>query len=154
MDSGGAAAYFRAGGASESQTGRPGVSICRRRARGGRNKSGLDGLFLAFRREVAEKIGWDEATFNGFHCYDLDTTFRAYLAGFRLAVANDLPIVHLSAGEFNNTWEHYTQLFMQSMAAKLDAVSQRRFQICGVEVATKAEAVEVMMPGYWKEEVG
>jgi hypothetical protein len=37
---------------------------------------GMDGLFFAARREVAEKVGFDEVTFDGWHGYDTDFTLR------------------------------------------------------------------------------
>jgi GT2 family glycosyltransferase len=55
-------------------------------------------VFLATRREAAEAIGFDADTFDGWHGYDADFTFRAHLAGRRLGVALDLPIVHRSRG--------------------------------------------------------
>jgi GT2 family glycosyltransferase len=58
----------------------------------------MDGVFLATRRDVAEAVGFDADTFDAWHGYDADFTFRAHLAGRRLAVALDLPIVHRSAG--------------------------------------------------------
>ena len=60
------------------------------------NIQAMDGLFLAFRREAVEKLGgWDEQTFKGWHCYDVDMVFRAHLAGYRVAVARDLPIMRI-----------------------------------------------------------
>ncbi|HEY8245642.1 MAG TPA: glycosyltransferase, partial [Casimicrobiaceae bacterium] len=58
----------------------------------------MDGVFLAARRPVAQAIGFDADTFDGWHGYDADFTFRAHLAGHRLAVALDLPIAHRSMG--------------------------------------------------------
>ena len=50
----------------------------------------LDGLFFAANREVAARVGFDQATFDGFHFYDLDFTYRAHLAGFRVAVTTEI----------------------------------------------------------------
>jgi GT2 family glycosyltransferase len=58
----------------------------------------VDGLFMAVRRGVAEQIRFDEKTFDGFHCYDIDFSYSAHLAGFRVAVAADLPVLHHSPG--------------------------------------------------------
>jgi GT2 family glycosyltransferase len=65
----------------------------------------IDGVFLAMRREVAVRIGWDAETCDGFHGYDVDFTLRAAQAGMRLAVASDLGVVHRSYGSFDNRWE-------------------------------------------------
>ena len=65
----------------------------------------MDGVFLAMRREVALAVGWDAQTCDGFHGYDVDFTLRAAQAGYRLAVATDLGVVHRSYGGFDDRWE-------------------------------------------------
>ena len=65
----------------------------------------MDGVFLAMRREVALAVGWDAQTCDGFHGYDVDFALRAAQAGYRLAVATDLGVVHRSYGGFDDRWE-------------------------------------------------
>lgn len=79
----------------------------------------LDGVFLAVRREAAERIGFDAVTFDGWHGYDADFTFRAHLAGFRLGVALDLPIVHHSMGRDDEARQRYLQRFVRKHASVL-----------------------------------
>ena len=67
----------------------------------------LDGVFLAGRRAVFEQIPFDADTFDGFHCYDLDLSYRACRAGLRCAVALDLLIWHQSGGDFGESWRRY-----------------------------------------------
>lgn len=44
----------------------------------------LDGVLLMCHRRTFEKLnGFDSQTFQGFHFYDLDTTFRAHLLGLK-----------------------------------------------------------------------
>ncbi len=64
----------------------------------------LDGVFMAMRRAVAVSIPFDEAVFDHFHLYDLDFSFRAYQAGFALAVCRDLVLIHQSMGRFDAVW--------------------------------------------------
>jgi tetratricopeptide (TPR) repeat protein len=71
----------------------------------------LDGVFVACRRDAAAAVPYDEATFDGFHLYDLDVSYRAHRAGFRLAVACDLGIVHESKGDFGAEWSRYAARF-------------------------------------------
>lgn len=73
----------------------------------------LDGLFFACRRSVVATVGFDEETFDGFHGYDIDFTYRAYLAGFKLAVCRDLFIIHYSHGHFDHVWDAYRRRFEQ-----------------------------------------
>ena len=72
----------------------------------------LDGVFLAMRRETAARLRFDAATFDGFHFYDLDFTYRAAQAGARLAVSTDVLLVHASEGNFGETWRGYAERFL------------------------------------------
>ncbi len=71
----------------------------------------LDGLFFAARRDAARSIGFDAATFDGFHFYDIDFTYRAHLAGLSVAVTTGIAAIHASTGQFGATWLHYADRF-------------------------------------------
>ena len=111
----------------------------------------LDGVFLCCRRDVAEKIVFDSQTFTGFHVYDVDFSFRAYLAGCRLAVCNDLDLLHESAGAFGNEFVEFDRRFCEKHKGKLAPLFNRQFQLTGVVTPVWEEVLEVMRPGYWKE---
>jgi hypothetical protein len=72
----------------------------------------LDGLLFAVRRDLAARVGFDAANFDGFHFYDLDFTYRAWRQGLRLAVSTELVVFHASAGEFGAEWTRYAQRFL------------------------------------------
>lgn len=114
---------------------------------------GLDGLFLAMRRAVAEAVPFDAATFDGFHLYDLDFTFAAHRAGFRLAVCNDIHLLHHSPGHFDDVrWEEYARRFVQKWAAHLPQTTTppRRFKWATVIVNDRKAILEVMNPPHWR----
>ncbi|MEO8675858.1 MAG: glycosyltransferase [Casimicrobiaceae bacterium] len=67
----------------------------------------LDGVFFAAKREVVERVPFDEATFDGFHGYDVDFTFATHLAGFRVGTTAEIALVHASSGHFGPEWERY-----------------------------------------------
>ena len=71
----------------------------------------LDGLFIAAKRKVCEAIEFDAAVFDGFHFYDLDFSYRAFAAGFRIAVPWDILILHASWGRNDASWQKYAQKF-------------------------------------------
>jgi Glycosyltransferase like family len=73
----------------------------------------LDGVFFAARRQVVDQIQFDESTFDGWHLYDLDFSYRASAAGFRLGVCNDLQVVHQSGGTYGDAWYQYARKFMK-----------------------------------------
>ncbi len=70
----------------------------------------LDGVFLAARRQAFEAI-LDQTNFDGFHLYDIDWSYRAGMAGFDIAVAGDLLLVHESRGRYDPAWERYAERF-------------------------------------------
>lgn len=76
----------------------------------------VDGYFFAVRREVVQKVEFDADTFDGFHLYDLDFTYRCHLAGFSLGVANRLYIAHDSAGNYDASWEMHAKRFCDKFA--------------------------------------
>lgn len=79
----------------------------------------LDGFFIAAKREVVERVGFDQRTFDAFHCYDIDFTFSAYLAAFRVAVSTEIIIAHQSAGNFSGNWPTYNARFVEKHQAML-----------------------------------
>jgi GT2 family glycosyltransferase len=71
----------------------------------------LDGVFMAMQRKVATAISFDAVVFDDFHLYDLDFSFRAYQAGFKLGVCRDLVIIHESDGRHDAIWEKHKRRF-------------------------------------------
>ena len=86
----------------------------------------LDGVFFAARAEVARALRFDAVTFDHFHLYDLDFSFRAYLKGYRLAVCRDLLLVHTSSGSFDPRWNDYRLRFEAKFAGRLAAAVPRQ----------------------------
>jgi len=60
----------------------------------------LDGVLIGAHSSVARTLGWDQDTFDGWHGYDVDFSYRAYRAGFNVAVTCILPIVHYCQSTF------------------------------------------------------
>lgn len=78
----------------------------------------MDGLCLIARRDAVGK-GFDSETFDGFHLYDLDFTLGRHLAGCRLGVICDIPIVHESAGRFDDAHQIYASRFCDKYAEQI-----------------------------------
>lgn len=106
-----------------------------------------DGLFFATRRELAARLGFDAVTFDGFHGYDIDFTFRAHLAGHQLGVATDLPVLHASQGNFDDRWEQYAQRFIGKHRGRLHPMTPRLFQHTIVCAGDKTELRIVLSGG-------
>jgi GT2 family glycosyltransferase len=76
------------------------------------NIHALDGVFIAMKRSVWEQVRFDDATFDGFHLYDIDFCYRAHSAGFKLAVALDLLLIHFSTGGYDLKWQIFNRRFL------------------------------------------
>jgi tetratricopeptide (TPR) repeat protein len=105
----------------------------------------MDGLFFAARRRVLETVMFDEKIFDGFHLYDLDFTFSAYLAGFKLGVCNDIAIAHHSMGSFDDAaWQRYATAFIRKYSGKLSSVSPGKAYRGSVRLHTKQQALALL----------
>jgi GT2 family glycosyltransferase len=71
----------------------------------------LDGLFFAVKRDVVDKVRFDEQLFDGFHLYDLDFTYAAYLKGARIIVDYKIHLLHKSIGNYDHNWKRYAERF-------------------------------------------
>ncbi|WP_157214620.1 glycosyltransferase [Polaromonas sp. CF318] len=74
----------------------------------------LDGFFIAANRRVVDSVQFDEETFDGFHGYDTDFTYAAFLHGFEVAVCKDILIAHKSTvGDFEGVYKTYASRFRE-----------------------------------------
>ena len=101
----------------------------------------LDGVFMAMRREVATAIPFDEALFDHFHLYDLDFSFRAYRAGFALAVCRDIVMIHQSIGKFDAVWADYRRRFETKHRTHLPETWDEQIGVRATFYATTPEAI-------------
>jgi tetratricopeptide (TPR) repeat protein len=106
------------------------------------NIQAVDGLFFAARRAVAEHLRFDETTFDGFHFYDLDFSYRAHLAGYKLAVCNELMISHDSTGNFDAQWRIYAHRFYEKHQATLPPIQTPTNNAQAVKFETKDQIVD------------
>ncbi|MBF0179631.1 MAG: glycosyltransferase [Magnetococcales bacterium] len=61
----------------------------------------LDGCFLAMHRSLLDALAFDERNLAGWHGYDIDFSFSAWLAGHRVAICTDIFLLHDSPGQFD-----------------------------------------------------
>lgn len=96
----------------------------------------LDGVFIAMRRNVWETLKFDEQTFDGFHLYDVDFTYRARLAGFQLAVPLDLLLIHFSTGKYDAAWQRFNQRFLEKFPQLSNVPNSQRHSPLHVKLPT------------------
>ncbi|MBL8524755.1 MAG: hypothetical protein JNN20_13775, partial [Betaproteobacteria bacterium] len=113
----------------------------------------LDGVFIATHRHVWEALKFDEATFDGFHLYDIDFTWRAHLAGYRLAVPLDLLLLHFSTGRYDMKWQAFHRRFLNKFPQLSGRPSARRYTSLHVKLQT-LEQVERLHSGLFHHNFG
>jgi hypothetical protein len=109
----------------------------------------MDGLFLAARREAVERVGWDGETFDGFHFYDIDFTFRAALAGLKLAVVPELGFFHSSLNGPDPNYATYEKRFAAKHDASIRPEPTYPFQVAIQRVPDRDAARKVLRPDFW-----
>lgn len=62
----------------------------------------VDGLWMCFRKNIFEKIKWDEDNYEGFHCYDSDISMQVHAMGYEVCVINKVEIIHKSVANIND----------------------------------------------------
>lgn len=63
-----------------------------------------DGMCLFVRKDVWQKVRFDDELLTGFHCYDLDFTIACHAAGYRNWVSQEVLIRHMSVGSYTMGW--------------------------------------------------
>jgi glycosyltransferase involved in cell wall biosynthesis len=89
----------------------------------------LDGLFIAMNRYVLDDLRFDETLFTGFHLYDLDYTYAAYLKGYRIAIDHRIHLIHDSIGRFGTDWKNYAELFYKKYETVLPKNENDAFRL-------------------------
>jgi GT2 family glycosyltransferase len=80
----------------------------------------VDGLFFAIRRDLFDRIHFDDALFDGFHFYDLDISMQVRLS-HRILVTWDIVVKHYSEGSFDQRWKRYATRFVLKWSDHLPA---------------------------------
>jgi hypothetical protein len=111
----------------------------------------IDGVFMAARRSLLDRVRFDAATFDGFHHYDLDFSYGAHRAGFKVCVANDIGLLHISQGAFGETWAQSAKRFNEKWFPGTAITPFPTFSIGCIEVENRAKAMEVMSPPHWTQ---
>jgi hypothetical protein len=78
----------------------------------------LDGVFLFTTKNTWGNNRFDEATFNNFHCYDLDFSLTVSKS-LKLFVTNQLLLQHASKGDLNEQWLRDTITFSKKWKSNL-----------------------------------
>jgi hypothetical protein len=116
----------------------------------------VDGVFIAVWRRVWEKLRFDEQTFTGWHLYDVDFSYRAHLAGFKVGIVCDLDLFHYVARRADMyqdpQWVAAAEAFWNKHKATLPPLPANWVQWWPmmVRVQLPQEAVNVMRPAIFE----
>jgi hypothetical protein len=64
----------------------------------------VDGLWFCVPKIVMDKVSFDESTFSGFHCYDLDICLQIIELNYEVRIVYDINIEHFSIGKRDAKW--------------------------------------------------
>jgi GT2 family glycosyltransferase len=114
-----------------------------------RGAQAVDGVLIGVRRAVWEKQPFDAATLSGFHCYDLDFSYRAHRAGFACGIACDLTILHRIGGHtgyLTGEWQSAAAAFYEKHKSTLPPrpAALTKWAPAWVKAHDTAEAAAVM----------
>ena len=105
----------------------------------------FDGFWFAMRRHVLDQVRFDPKLCDGFHMYDVDFSYRAYLAGVKIGVATDLSLCHASSGGYGDpAWKPAADKWMAHYGSSLAQHRPREFQFCGVMGSDPNDLVSAM----------
>jgi hypothetical protein len=113
----------------------------------------LDGPMVAFRRALLEAVPYDPHTFTSQDYADVDVTYRAFRAGYQLAVACDLPMFLRKPHVYAPDWQTQNQRFREKHAG-LPTLSPRKFCLLTLQFPTIAAALPYLTPAYWSLPAG
>ncbi len=106
----------------------------------------LDGLFLACRREIAEKFKFDE-DLDGFHFYDMDFSLRVSKE-LKNVVISDILLKHFSGGKKDESYEVLRKKFIEKHRlpyTKLNVIPKKSFKWQAFDYDSKKEYPKVLV---------
>ena len=111
----------------------------------------IDGVLMAMRRTVLDRLRFDER-FTDFHHYDIDFSFSAHLLGLRVAVANDLNVAHPARRGWNANWERSAMTFLEKHASVLPNRRVWDWHGAMVKGLSRDELLPLMEAPHWRDE--
>ena len=108
----------------------------------------LDGVLPAACGEVFTAVPFDAETFDGFHRYDIDCSYRASRAGIRLGVAGDLLVVHASRGADDAARQRYADCFCSEHKAGRTPPEPSSFFAASLESADQVRTFYALLAAF------
>jgi hypothetical protein len=105
----------------------------------------LDGLWFCVRKSLFSMIRFDDATFNGFHYYDMDISLQIHQKGHTLLSVYDISIQH-SSGKLDRSWLKNALLLQKKWENNLPIFTEKLpyFKEVTIEYAVLEEYIKSM----------
>jgi glycosyltransferase involved in cell wall biosynthesis len=87
----------------------------------------VDGLFIVINKNNIKQTFNEEI--KGFHFYDVDFSFRNFIADVKIGVMYDVRVTHKSIGETNEQWEKNREVFAEKYKDVLPVKVKRNLTI-------------------------
>ncbi|MDJ1502186.1 glycosyltransferase [Xanthocytophaga agilis] len=115
----------------------------------------LDGCWLCTRKDVWQKIPFDQTTFRHFHLYDLDYSIQVFTAGYKVCVLFGVSIEHLSVGNFDTKWIREALIFTKKWKDKLPVhlTSIQSQELSSTELRTNKQFIKLMLKNKFDKQV-
>ncbi len=88
----------------------------------------VDGVWFCTRKSIVKQTPFDDKTFTGFHCYDVDFSLSVYQQ-YDVAVTYDVLLRHFSEGSFDDKWAAETlklhKKWKQILPVNLEGLSKQ-----------------------------
>lgn len=98
----------------------------------------VDGVWICIKKELFNKIQFDEYTYSGFHFYDYDVCMQGINNGFKVAVIYDILIEHFSYGFKDKGWIENSSAFAEKWSHLLPIGLEKNDEITCREMLGKA----------------
>ncbi len=82
----------------------------------------LDGVLMCFRKELFQKIRFDEENYNSFHLYDSDICMQVNELGYGVFITQDILIEHYSEGTFSPEYAESYKTFARKWKHRLPLI--------------------------------
>ena len=79
----------------------------------------IDGVWMCMRKQLFEKIRFDDTTFHGFHLYDTDICMQINALGLGVFVTYDVLLEHKSEGVFSENYRESLAAFKKKWETSL-----------------------------------
>ena len=89
-----------------------------------------DGLWQCMRRSLFDSVRFDDKTFDGFHCYDIDICLQVRSLNKQVLIISDVLINHNSNGNWGTSWIQNTYKFFKKWENELP-------QIAGIDLSNE-----------------